>query len=156
MSCQNNRNINNNVVYGPFIPLETDFIKSSQIYGIQNKTNNGIPQDTNGINNRITNLFNDKNENAALNGINKNTCQYTQPTPPITTNKRRFSSDKNPPKLLENFDLNNSIDYLWNDTNMISYRATGMSFIKFIMLIVLLCILAYGLYWFYSHDTSSK
>lgn len=125
------------------------------------------PQSEEKINNNVDEIINsyynrDKDiGNLTSFATNK---QYVYPNIPVVQNGIRFpltrnqhySLDKHGSELLEDFNLGQDAQDIWDNTNTTSYSITGMSFFKFILLLILIAILVYAIYWLYKTGSLSK
>lgn len=123
------------------------------------------PQSEEKINSNVEKIvaYYDRNRDIA-NQISPQTAkQYINPEIPIVQNGVSFPLNRSqhyPPQygseLLEGYDLQEDTQYVLDSTNTVSGPTAGTSFVKFILLILLIAILIYGAYWIYKNGISGN
>jgi hypothetical protein len=149
----NNGNTGNSIPTGQFATLDIAFIQSPQMREFQRKIGYTTLPDTNDINNKIKKLLEDSKDGTFDETVDN--IYVKSKSIHLPEQSKCSSIKKHQPGLVENI-YQKDLENLWNNAKLVSYYTIGMNLVKFIMLIVLLCILAYCLYWIYEHDTSGN
>lgn len=140
------------------------------IYSDQDKKNDILlisPQTEEKINSNVDEIVSSlyKRDNDIAKQISSTTNrQYLYPHVPTVqdgipfplSRNQYYSTQRHGSELLEDFNLQQDIPSILNDTNSTSYNITGMNFFKFILLLILISVLVYGGYWLYKNDQSYK
>jgi len=69
---------------------------------------------------------------------------------------QRYTSQQHGSELLENFNLEQDARNVWENTNQTSQNITGMSFLKFVLLLFLIALFIYGIYWLFNQGRKNK
>jgi len=119
-----------------------------------------FPQSEQKINNNVDEMMGlYYNRNLSDQKSNK---QYMYPHIPTVQNGVQFPLNRTHRQqsidsaLLEKFNLQQDAHNIWNNTNSTSYSATGMSFFKLILLLILIAALIYAGYFLYKSNSKKS
>lgn len=135
-----------------FSNIDAAFAQSSTMNNFQNQMMSHNPLTSQGL---VNNSFNaeplqEGNINISAQSEEKIDSKVDEIVGNFYDQNKQFNNTNTNTEFIENFNLQQDTQNALNNTNATSYRCTGMSFFKLVLLLVLLGLLVYAGYLLYS------